>query len=275
MLLLTIAFVASGCSTDSVEKQSGPTASPTASTSNFETIENILDSAGWIDESAFDWSGVDTSASQIREVRAALPSMSSWVEASIFSDEANNATSTLDMLEDVQNLVELPEYDNLVEEYEGDRDDGLENAAAYGLVLSPNVDLSAEPRIAVSTDVNEVEDESSAAVIDMTARAAIPITNGSINRWGVYVYTLEFTVPKGYEAGDDWWAGTRVFTKSPGLMTCDWMTNYSANVADDKMYDPSHVRDVIEFTGPRESFSRADLEDGLDEGPDIKEICAP
>lgn len=275
VLLLIVSFVASGCSTDGVEKQSERANSPIASTSDFESIENMLNSAGWSDESAFDWSDLDSSASQIPEVRAALPTMSSWVETSIFSDNANNATSTLDLVEGVQNLVGVREYDNFVEQYEGTTDDGLEDAAAYGLVLSPNVEMSTDPRIAVSTEAKEVEDERTAAVIDMTARAAIPITNGSISRWGVYVYSLEFTVPKGYESGGDWWAGTNVSTKSPGLMTCDWTTNYSANVADDGVYDPSYVRDVIEFAGPRESFSGADLRDGLDEGPDIKQICEP
>lgn len=274
VVLLTMSFVACGCSTAGVEKQPERATSPTASTSDFETIENTLDSAGWSDESAFDWSDLGSS-SQIPEVRAALPSMSSWVETSIFSDEANNATSTLDMLEGIQSLVGLREYDNLVEEHQGDTDEGLENAAAYGLVVSPNVEMSTDPRVAVSTEVKEAEDKDSAAVIEMTARAAIPLTNGSINRWGVYVYSLEFTVPKGYESGGDWWAGTSVSTKSAGLMTCDWTTNYSANVAEDGVYDPSYVREVIEFAGPRESFSRADLRDGIGKGPDIKEICEP
>lgn len=270
---MAMTVVASGCSASGAEKPSEPTASSSAPTNDFETIEKTLDSAGWETESDFDWSDVESSGSQFPEVRAALPSMSSWVKASIFSDEANRATSTRDLLEDVQGSVGIREYEEFADEYDGDADDGLENAAAYGLVLSPTVELNTEPRIAVATEVNKADDGASAAVIDMTARAAIPMTQESINRWGVYAYSLTFTVPKGYEPDSGPSAGYSVATKSVGLMTCEWTTNFSADVADEGMYDPSLVREIIEIAGPRERFTQSDMAKRLSDGPDRSKIC--
>lgn len=272
-VLLSIALVSLGCSSGNNEKKSESSASSSTASSDFEVFESALDSAGWVEESEFDWSAVSSSGSQTPEVQAALPLMSSWVEASVFSDEANNATSTRGLVDGLQKVVGSSEFDRFSAEYDGDRDDGLENAAAYGLVISPNVELSTEARVAVSTDVDQAEDGLSDAVIEMTARAAIPMTKGSISRWGVYVYNLKFTVPKGYESGGDQGNGISVATMSPGLLTCDWENTFSADVADDGLYVPSFVRKAIEFAGPRENFSYAELKKGLGEPPDLSKVC--
>lgn len=266
-------MVVSGCTSRSGTEEPANTATAAATENDFNEIENKLDAAGWPTESEFDWSELTSAKQQAPEVRAALPRMGSWVEASIFSEEANHAKSTLELLHGVQEQVDLREYDNLVEQYENGEGEGLENAAAYGLVLSPEVDIFGEPRLAVSADVKQPDDDDSAAIVDMTARAAIPISDGSINRWGIYIYKLEFTVPTGYESTGDWWAGTKVSTKSPGLMTCDWTKNYSAGVANDGTYDKSSVLEAIEIASPDDTVSWSELNDKLSSGKPPEGAC--
>lgn len=271
--LLAVAMISVGCSTNDSEKPNVSTGSAAEQTNDFQDIGRVLDSAGWSTEAEFDWSELGTADGQPPEVNNVLPTMSTWVRSSIFSEEVNDATSTLEVLKSSQRLVGAREYDNWVKRYKDDPGGGLENAAAYGLVISPSAKLSADPRIAVSTEVNESDNEDTAAVIDMTARAAIPLSDGSTSRWGVYVYHLEFTVPEGYEIGGDWWSGTSVSSKSLGLVTCDWAKNYSADVAEDGMYDPALVREGIEFAAPEDNFSWNDFEEGIGRNPNPTNVC--
>lgn len=272
-LILATTMLAAGCGTASDKEESNPSTAPSTANPDFTAVEDALNSQGWKTEAEFDWSNLQVDGTQSPQVRKAVPAMGAWAKASIFSDAANQATSTTALVEGVQKQLDSAEYDYFADSYSDDPAKGLESAAAYGLVIDPTVKMSSEPRVAVSTAVDDSETDGYVARVDMTARAVIPLTDGSISRWGMYLYNIQFKVPQNYLPDDDGQPRVSVATASPGLTTCDWTETFSAGVADDGTYDRSRVLDVIEFAKPDDSFTREEYQKVLKNGKDIPDTC--
>lgn len=275
--LAGLSLVLSGCTAEPPADAPEPTP-PEAlvQDADFQRIRQVLDEEGWLEEPDFDWTSAELLDTDVPEARAALSMALRWLRYTVFSEEAHGATSSLGLLEAVEPLADSPQFSRYLEEFREDPKEGLDDAALYGLVFTSDVSLVAPPRVAVSTLVDDGT-EDSAAEIEVTVRAVLPVTDGELHRWGVYSSMLTFDVPHGYDGTDATARNTAQRTTMRGLSTCDFSTHYSAEVVPDRFYLPERILRSIEYAAPDADFTYEDFatsdDDADDDSPGIFAEC--